>query len=217
MAWRYHIRKQIMRIEGHRGRLTAEHFMLMRMPRRFWEASFDRIDPGVQPVVRNYLKDLDTMLDNGDGLLLWGENGRGKTSIAAFVAKEVRRTGASVLMSTAASLLDSRLQKTEVDDGLLVDRARSVDFLLIDDMGREPARKSGFSDRFFENLLRERGANRLTTWITTNMGRDGLAERYKHSMMEVLKELVVPVKVEGDNHRNETEKKLRSTIAVGQN
>jgi len=205
-----------MRIEGYRGRLTAEHFMLMRIPRRFWDVTFDQIHPGAQGVVRNYLNELDVMLDNGDGLLLWGPNGRGKTSAAAFVAKEVRRTGASVLMVTAAMLLDSVLQKTEAEDGLLImELARTVDFLLIDDLGKEHASKSGFSDRVFENLLRERGSNRLTTWITTNMGRDGLVERYKHSMMEVLKELVVPVKVEGDNHRDDAQEKLRSAIAVG--
>lgn len=195
--------------------MTAEHFLLMRIPRRFWEVTFDQIEPSAQVVIRNYLQNLGQMLDNGDGLLLWGPNGRGKTSAAAFVAKEVRRTGASVLMATAASLLDSVLQKTEVEGGLLIELARTVDFLLIDDLGKEHASKSGFSDRVFENLLRERGSNRLTTWITTNMGRDGLAERYKHSMMEVLKELVVPVKVDGENRRDDSQEKLRSAIAVG--
>lgn len=183
----------------------------MGIPRRFWEVSFDRIDPSVQAVVRNYLTRLDEMLDNGDGMMLWGDNGRGKTSLAVFVAKEVRRTGASVMMVTAASLLDARLSDGEE----LVTRANTVDFLLIDDLGKEHASKSGFSDRMFENLFRTRGSNRLTTWVTTNMGRDGLSERYKHSMMEVLKELVVPMKVEGDNHRTKAQDNLREKYAVG--
>lgn len=119
------------------------------------------------------------------------------------------------MMSTAASLLDSVIQKTQVEDGLLIERARTVDFLLIDDLGKEFSGKSGFSDRVFENLFRERGSSRLTTWITTNMGPDGLAEHYKPSMMEVLKGLVYPMKVEGENHRDDEQEKLRSALAVG--
>jgi DNA replication protein DnaC len=204
-----------MRIEGYRGRLTAEHFGLMRVPRRFWEASVSDIEPMTRQVVLTYLRQLDEMLDRGVGLLLWGENGRGKTSAAVCVAKEARRRGASVLMTTAASLVDAARSRTEVEDGLLVERARGVDFLLIDDLGKEHPGESGFSDRLFENLLRERSASQLTTWITTNMGRDGLTERYKPSMMEVIKELVVPVKMTGENLRDRTQESLRGVLCVG--
>lgn len=203
-----------MRIVGQRGRLTAEHFLLMRIPRRFWEVTFDQIEPDVKGVIRNYLQNLDEMLDNGDGLLLWGKSGHGKTCAAVFVAREVRRTGASVLMLTAASLIESVLEKTEVEEGLLLDRARTVDFLLLDDLGKEHPGRSGFAERTLENLLRERSAARLTTFMTTNMGYEGLKERYKMSMLEVMKEMMLPVKVEGENYRNEAQQKLGKALAI---
>jgi DNA replication protein DnaC len=188
--------------------------MLMRIPRRFWAVTFDQIEPSLQDVVRNYLQNLDTMLDDGDGLLLWGENGRGKTSAACFVAREVRRTGASVLMITAASLIESVLEKIEVQEGLLLDRARTVDFLLLDDLGKEHPGRSGFADRVLENLLRERSAAHLTTFITTNMSFEGLKQRYKKSMLEVMKENVLPLKVEGENYRDKAREDLGKALAV---
>lgn len=203
-----------MRIKGHRGRLTAEHLLLMRVPRRYWDASFERISPGARAVIGNYLHRIDDMLDRGEGLLLYGPNSVGKTSAAVYAAKEVRRTGASVLMSTAATLRDSVFEKADVMDGLpLVELARTVDFLLIDDLGKE--QRNRFSEHFFENLIRERGSNRLTTWITTNAGKDGLAALYKGTMMEVLKELVVPVEVAGVNHRDDEQEALREMLGVG--
>jgi DNA replication protein DnaC len=203
-----------MRVHGQRSTLTAEHFLLMRIPRRFWEVTFDQIEVDLKEVVRNYLNNLDTMLDTGGGLLLWGENGRGKTSAAAFVAREVRRTGASVLMITSASLMESVMEKTEVAEGLLIDRARTVDFLLLDDLGKEHPGKSGFSDRVLENLLRVRSASHLTTFITTNMSHEGLKQRYKKSMLEVMKENTLPVRVEGKNYRDEAQEKLSKALAT---
>lgn len=206
---------EYMRIVGQRSRLTADHLLLMRIPRRFWEVKFDQIEPDLQGILRNYLKHLDDMLDSGSGLLLWGENGRGKTSAAVFMAMEVRRTGASALMITAASLIDSVMEKTEVEDGLLVDRARVVDFLLLDDLGKEHPGRSGFSDRLLENIFRERTAAKLTTFVTSNMEHVALTERYKKSMLEVMKEALLPVRVEGKNFRDESRAGLTKVLAVG--
>jgi len=203
-----------MRIVGQRNRLTADHFLLMRIPRRFWEVKFDQIEPHLQGIIRNYLQNLDDMLDSGSGLLLAGENGVGKTSAACFVAREVRRTGASVFMITAAGLIESVIEKAEVEDGLVIDRARSVDFLLLDDLGKEHAGKSQFADRVLENLIRERSAAHLTTFVTTNMSIEKLSERYKISMLEVMKETVLPVKVEGENYREAAQKNLSKALSV---
>lgn len=203
-----------MRIKGHRGQLTAEHLLLMRIPRRYWEASFDRIDPETRKIIRGYLHALDDMLDRGEGLLLRGPNGSGKTSTAAYVAKEVRRTGASVLMATAASLRDSVFDKPQpTEDLTLLELARAVDFLVIDDLGKESANR--FTQHFFENLLRERGANRLTTWITTNADQEGLEALYKKAFIEVLKELVVPVAMHEVNHRDDEQAILQELLGVG--
>ena len=194
--------------------MTAEHLLLMRIPRRHWEASFARIDPATRAVIGGYLHALDDMLDRGEGLLLYGMNGSGKTSAAVYVAKEVRRTGASVLMATAAALRDSAFEKTPpAEDMTMLDLARSVDFLLIDDLGKEAPNR--FTQHFFENLVRERGSNRLTTWITTNLEPEGLKARYARTFVDVLRELVVPVRMEEVDHRSDEAEILQEHLGVG--
>jgi DNA replication protein DnaC len=217
-----------MRIVGQRLRLTADHLLWMRLPSRFWEVTFAEIPNEVptnsdkpsahplQPIIQRYLSQLDDHLDRGEGLLLRGDNGGGKTSAASVVAKEVRRTGASVLYVTAERLRQSVLEKEEFAEGqLLIDRARNVDFLLLDDLGKEHPGQSGFSERLFEDLLRERSSNKRTTFITTNYAMEKIAERYKTSMIEVMKETLLPVRVVAPNRRDDAQEGLRRRLATG--
>lgn len=199
-----------MRIVGQRLRLTAEHLEWMRLPERFWDTSFAQIDPDLQPVIESYLRKIDDHLDKGEGLMLWGKNGTGKTSAATVVAKEVRRRGASVLYVTAERLRQSVLEKEMFDgDQLLVDRARRVDFLLLDDLGKEHSGSTGFSERLFEDLVRERSSQKRAIFLTTNQDTKEMVDHYKVSMIEVLKETVVPVRVQGPNRRNDAQVEMR--------
>lgn len=205
-----------MRVAGHRIKLTGEHMDLMRIPRRFWEASADKIPESVMAKAIAYVRDIETSLNDGTGLLLWGPNGTGKTSVAVFIAKEARRRGAPVLFVTAEGLrqgvIENRMFKGDVP---LIDRARTVDVLLLDDFGKEHSGGSGYTERFYEDLLRQRSSRRLLTLITSNMGIAQLSERYKPSMIEVMKETVYPLKVDGPSQREHALDDLAKRLATG--
>jgi DNA replication protein DnaC len=192
----------------------------MRIPRRFWVASFDGIqDDGVRGATQAYIKDLDGFLDRGEGILFWGPNGTGKTCAAVVIAKEARRLGASVLFITAESLRQASLDKEKFDGDLLVtDRAMQVDLLVLDELGKEHSDKrsgSGWSERLIENLLRVRASNCKSTVITTNANRGDMEGRYSTSMMEVLKETCFPVQMEGESLRDQASTLLRTRLAAG--
>jgi len=204
------------RVVGHRVMLTKAHMELMRIPRRFWEVSVERVPESIRQRILNYIRDIDGNLDRGEGLLLWGKNGVGKTSVAIFIAMEARRRGAPVLFSTAESLRSSVLDKTPFNATLsLMDRARYVDVLVIDDLGKEHPGETGFTERLFENLFRERSAARKTTFVTTNMDLDKMSERYKPSMLEVMKETVYPIQAKGESQRDDTPDAIRTRLATG--
>jgi DNA replication protein DnaC len=189
---------------------------LMRIPRRFWETSVDRIPESAHDRVFGYCKAMGRMLDDGVGYLFWGPNGVGKTSAAVFLAMEARRHGAPVLFVNAESLRSGVLEKQAFrDDVTLIDRARTVDVLVIDDLGKEHPGQTGFTERLFENLFRERSAARKTTFVTTNMSIEKLRERYKPSMLEVMKETCYPVQVEGPSQRDDAPGEIRERLATG--
>lgn len=216
-----------MRIIGHRVKLTAAHMELMQIPYRFWETKFDRIpECDGKGAIRTYISRIDEMLDRGDGLLLWGDNGHGKTSAAVVVAKEARRRGASVLFITAEQLRKASFgDMMFTDEKTLFYRANEVDMLVIDDLGKEYSGDSGYTERVFEALIRERAASKRVTIITTNMSPSPrtdasgkavhcLADLYKRSMIEVMKECMFVARIRGENQRETSQNELAHLLAA---
>lgn len=194
-----------MRVPNYRTPLRVDHLLLMRIPRRHWTAAFAEIEhEKLRDTVEDYLRQLDERLDAGDGLLLWGPNGTGKTSAAVVIAKEARRRGAPVLFVNAEDLRQASIEGAIFhEDMTLMDRAREVEVLIVDDLGKDHRGQTGYSDTLFENLIRYRSANRRTTFVTTNLKPSKLMERYKASMMDVMREAMVPVAVEGTSLRED--------------
>lgn len=206
-----------MRLAGQKLTLRKEHMLLMRLPALYWRVSYESIThDALQHIVRTYIEDMHGHLDDGIGFLFYGDNGVGKTGAACVLAKAVRRTGASVLFVTAESLRQGVLNDEEFS-GLqsLDERAHSVDFLIIDDLGKEHRGKSGWNETYWENLFRVRIAANRSTVVTSNRTLQQLRERYNKSMLEVMKEKILPVKVEGDDRREESASELAKKFAIG--
>jgi DNA replication protein DnaC len=152
------------------------------------------------------------MLDYGQGLHLHGPNGTGKTSIAVLAAMEALRLGASVLFVTAEQLRRASIEDIWFDESqLLLDRAREVDLLVVDDLGKEHRGDSGYAERLLEDVLRQRSSRRLTTIFTTNVPvgsaekKSGLFGIYSQSMLDVSRESMRPLQVSGANVRRSAE------------
>lgn len=199
-----------MRIKGYRTKLSRAHLERMALPRRFWNVSYDDVPDSLKGTLGNFLRDIDEMLDGGEGLLLWGPNGVGKTSAAVLIALEVCRRGGTVFFTTSESIRVSSIEATAFDyDQTLMDRARDVEFLVIDDLGKEHRGESGYAERLIENLVRVRSAARRSTIVTTNLPIRGdsvkrvagLTTVYSRSLMEVIRETMYPVEVTGINKR----------------
>jgi DNA replication protein DnaC len=98
-----------------RRELCFEDLERMMIPKRYWDASFDKIDSDVQSIAQRYLMKLDEMVERGIGLMLWGENGRGKTCLAVVLGKELRRCGKTVLFMECANLKRAVIDKVGFD------------------------------------------------------------------------------------------------------
>lgn len=196
--------------------LQASDLKRMRVPRRYWSVTFDGISDtsvdgkSAKDITRDYILSMEVNVSRGVGLLLWGPNGTGKTSMAVVIAKELRRRFRSVLFVQAAALRGSVISNEMFDEmETLWQRACNVEVLVIDDLGKGTQDRTGFGERMIDDLIRSRNSNQLVTIITTNMAAKGennaLSTALKASTMHSLREHVVPVWVSGGNKRVQAE------------
>ena len=202
----------------YRRDLVREDLLRMKVPERYWNARLDRVDdtsvynkergeevPGPRDVCLKYMLALEGMRADGMGLLLWGANGTGKSSMAVVVGKEFRRRSYTVLFLQCADLKRLKINDEMFDDEETYwERALSVDFLILDDLGKGIVDNTGFGVALVDELLRHRNAWKLVTFITSNTDPREFADDLglKQSTMSTLRECVFPVEVRGSDRRN---------------
>lgn len=184
-------------------KLTRLHLQACELPRKYWDASFDLVPPEAKYllVIQRFIEKLDEMIANGAGLLLWGPNRSGKTALAAIVLKEVVRRGFDGHFVRAADLIDATFQRRMVDaETSVVDVVRKSDLLVIDDLGKEIASRSGAIEAVLDNTLRARDAENRSTVITTNLSVTHQNEAFKGSMIALIAESLFTVKVDAKDY-----------------
>lgn len=204
--------------------LNSADLEAMRLPRRFWSAFFDKINgpngdgSEVRTMIAGYVSNIHAMRNAGAGLLIWGPNGTGKTSIGSVILKHARRMGFTCLFINTASLKDVIVSREIYDQesGLtLWNRAKIVDFLLLDDLGKGSQDSTGFGERMIDELIRARYADNRCTIITTNIPKSNLTDFIKPSTLHILKGSSAQIKVDFYDFRVEEGKKIRDLINGG--
>lgn len=185
-------------------KLSERDLRRLNIGQRYWEASLKNTDEGCshRPYIENYLKAIHTNRKKGTGLLLWGDNSRGKTWAAASILKNAAAWGYSGYMINPDILKSAVIEKTVFEDTVagkvtIQDRVEEVDFLVLDDLGKEYRGESGFFQTVIENLLRTRTRNLLPIIVTTNLAIEDFGRIYNKSMFEILQECVVPIQIKG--------------------
>ena len=196
-----------------RRELTQDDLIRARVPRRYWTAKLMEVQEASREVADKYLREIAEMHGRGVGLLMWGPNGVGKTSLAVVIGKEYRRRGHSLLFLESAELKGAIIHNEAFDEEqTLWDRAKSVDVLLIDDLGKGVQDSTGFGARVLDELIRHRNANKRVTFITTNMTLKLLEDELKASTMHSLKECIFPVKIGGEDLREKAKNEIGTLL-----
>jgi DNA replication protein DnaC len=133
----------------------------------------------------------------GKGLLLWGEPGHGKTTVALSILQEIMtkfpleafnvKEGDALIRPcyfiTFNDILDLKGKLFEESDNDMLNTlydgilgncesdAYNIRVLVIDDLGKEHASLSGWQKDVFHHVLRTRFNNGLPTIVTTNIER----------------------------------------------
>lgn len=126
-----------------------------------------------------YAEDLPNKLAMGQGLLLFGHPGCGKSHLVAAAAHRAIESGYSVLFERAPKLLmrlravySSQSSASELE---MIEALGRVDLLVIDDLGAE--KKTEWSEQAIYTIIDERYSKRRAMLITTNLSLEELEQK----------------------------------------
>lgn len=181
-----------------------------KLPETYWrldEKNF-KGDKSALKIIMRYCENLDSAIAHGLGVLMWGTNGNGKTTMSGIIAKHALKKGYTVYYLTLQSMLNMIMasfgsdNETEKIRNLIM----GVDILIVDEIGKEHIKKNestgtvfGLSE--FEQLLRSREGNKKILIGVTNLRPQQLDTKYGESIASLFKGMLKAIEVSGADMR----------------
>lgn len=191
------------------------------IPLKFWHFTFDSMLPQnkVSETTINkfqkYIKNITKVYEKGIGLFLFGDSGSGKTCSSSILLKEIIKAGYSArftMLSEIITVFAEGWYDTEKRIEF-IESICEVDFLIIDDVGREfRSIKSDLNRAAFDSVFRGRANDNLPTIITSNynfleekdsVDEINLAREYGHNLISLFKEHLIECPLIGFDFRKE--------------
>lgn len=173
--------------------------------------TFDADDggmPGISDICRKYVQNFDAFRERGEGLLLYGSCGSGKTFFASCIANAVIDRGYPALVTSFVQLANSSIDERTRQMGQF-DRYA---LLVLDDLGAERQSASGYMQEMIYSVVDRRIRSGLPMIVTSNLTMEDIKKPneidYKRIYDRIM-EKTVPVEVTGMNRRY---RKINDTI-----
>lgn len=164
--------------------------------------------PGISDICRKYVQNFDTFRERGEGLLLYGSCGSGKTFFASCIANAVIDRGYPALVTSFVQLANSSIDERTRQMGQF-DRYA---LLVLDDLGAERQSASGYMQEMIYSVVDRRIRSGLPMIVTSNLTMEDIKKPkeidYKRIYDRIM-EKTVPVEVTGMNRRY---RKINDTI-----
>lgn len=170
-------------------------------------ANDDLTNPRISQAMQKYVDNFSELRKTGQGILLYGEVGTGKTYFAAAVANALIDKGYSALVTNFARIANTvsgTFEKQEYYDSL-----NEFHLLVIDDLAAE--RKTEYMQEIVYNVIDSRYRAGLPMIITTNLTAQELKNPHditNKRIFDRVMERCLPIEVKGANrrHKKTTEK-----------
>ena len=151
---------------------------------------------------RKYVEHFDEMEKNGQGLLLWGDVGTGKTFMAGCIANALLDRGIPVLMTNFSRVLMRLTSNIAEDKNAFLDGLDAFRLLVIDDLGIE--RNTDFALEQVFSVIDRRCQSNKPVIITTNLNLDELKNPQDLPHARIYDRVLshcIPIRVNGSNIR----------------
>ena len=164
-------------------------------------ANDDGKDSKTMAAMKRYVEKFPQMLENGTGLMLYGNVGSGKSFAAACIANALIENGTPCLMTNFQRIVN-KLQNGFSGKQEYIDSLQKFDLLIIDDFATE--RRTEYMTEQVTAVIDARYRSKLPLIVTTNinprdlMGADGIGEQRIYSR---IMDMCVPVSFNGQDRR----------------
>lgn len=190
------------------------------IPFKFWQWEMEGIKPQNTLAEKSleklnkYIKRLGKSYKKGIGLFIFGPSGSGKTCSSCIILKHVLRAGYTarftMLSECITMFADGWYDRGKREQ--FVKELLSVDFLVIDDIGKEFRQKTGsdINRAAFDSIFRQRANEMLPTIITSNHDEvssdniiegGSLSEMYGGNLISLFSEHLIKIHMIGHDFR----------------
>ena len=192
-----------------RSEVSKDSLIMMGVPKKFCSKTIKDFDTfgkkslkQIKTFVQDYLNDLDTNVEENNGICFIGSNGVGKSFLSCIILKEMyrhryscRRVTFSAYISAYTESWGATKDEKDVSNQDLLDKYKGVEFLVLEEIGKEIDSK--IAKPILEDLLRYREEHGLVTFICSNITPKEIAEIYGASIMSIIKGSMTPIKIVG--------------------
>lgn len=149
-----------------------------------------------------YVKDFSK--DSGEGLIMAGPSGSGKSHLAVAIVKAIAETGKSAIFQSVPELLAKlRLTYDKNNDGEtedeILEQLTKCDLLVLDDIGAE--KQSAWTEERLYLLIDRRYRDKRATIVTTNLNYNEIEKLLGTRAMDRLLETCGIVKLTAGSYR----------------
>ena len=195
-----------------RSYVSESSLILMGVPKHFCKIGLEdfKTYEGVKEVkvfVKDYIDHLDQNIEENNGIFFCGSNGVGKSMLSCIILKEAYRRRYSCRRITFSQYISyyteawsvKDKQEKDVLEGDFYEKYKGVEFLVLEEIGKEIDSK--IAQPILEDLLRYREEHGLVTIICSNIPMKVIEEKYGASIASLCKGHMTPVTIVGKDMR----------------
>lgn len=181
----------------------------MYLARGIWELWHEKTwDDYIDPFYKNQIiKCVED--DVTENVLLYGDNGLGKSMLMNLAMKDFIAKGKEVYVIDFRNLVKEYTRSWR-DEGKL-GRIMMSDYLAIDDLGKEFSAgdvSKELATTALDYVLRYRFQRKLSTWLTFNMKLNEISDCYTPHIASLLKRSSIAIAFEGEDFGDKLFKKI---------
>lgn len=171
-------------------------------------------DDRAKELIKSYMHKTEDALIDGVGFFVFGRYGVGKSLLVNLLFRDLFDAGYKVRIISLTGLTElytaawSDKDKARIFKNLV----QNIDFLCIEDFGKEYVKKDEDRKSFLTNVMEEvinkRSMFNKATFFASSIGADKISARYSEHLSSIIQECTVPLKIDGKDYRPKIQKEI---------